>query len=172
MKGGNNVLFSALRKAGLVKRKSYFKEKHSSYFDASIFKSNFIYLNGYWQNELYFSNIRIDKKNNNRPNSPTILNIEMFYNNSLNLSGNPVVLNFRRSNVKILISLDSEITKQIMNSPIDLDSPFLKEMEKDKRVLIKTSPPNNNKIFPIVLNRPSRGPFIFLVDLVIFFSLF
>ena len=58
MKGGNNLLFSALRKVGLVKRKSYFKEKRSSYFDASIFKNNFIYLEGYWQNELYFSKIR------------------------------------------------------------------------------------------------------------------
>ena len=58
LKGGNNVLFSALRKAGLVKRKSYFKEKGSSYFDASVFKNNFVYLDGYWQNELYFSDIR------------------------------------------------------------------------------------------------------------------
>ena len=58
MKGGNNVLFSALRKAGLVKRKSYFKEKSSSYFDASVFKNDFIYLEGYWQNELYFAKIR------------------------------------------------------------------------------------------------------------------
>ena len=58
LKGGNNVLFSALRKAGFVKRKSYFKEKRSSHFDASIFKNNFIYLDGYWQNELYFSDIR------------------------------------------------------------------------------------------------------------------
>ena len=58
LKGRNNVLFSALRKAGLVKRKSYFKEKRSSYFDASVFKNNFVYLDGYWQNELYFSDIR------------------------------------------------------------------------------------------------------------------
>ena len=58
LKGGNNVLFSALRKAGFVKRKSYFKEKRGSHFDASIFKNNFIYLDGYWQNELYFSDIR------------------------------------------------------------------------------------------------------------------
>ena len=58
LKGGNNVLFAALRKAGLFKRKSYFKEKRSSYFDARIFKNNFVYLDGYWQNELYFSNIR------------------------------------------------------------------------------------------------------------------
>ncbi len=56
--GGKNVLISALRKAGLVKKKSYFKEKRISYFDGGIFKNNFVYLNGYWQNELYFSNIR------------------------------------------------------------------------------------------------------------------
>ena len=58
LKGRSNVLFSALRKAGLVKRKTYFKEKRSSYFDASVFKNNFVYLDGYWQNELYFSAIR------------------------------------------------------------------------------------------------------------------
>ena len=58
LKGGNNVLYSTLRKAGLVKRKSYFKEKRSSYFDEGIFKNNFVYLDGYWQNELYFSAIR------------------------------------------------------------------------------------------------------------------
>ena len=58
LKGGNNLLSSALRKVGLVKRKSYFKEKRGSHFDASIFKNNFIYLDGYWQNELYFSDIR------------------------------------------------------------------------------------------------------------------
>ena len=45
LKGGNNVLISALRKAGLVKKKSYFKEKRSSYFDRGIFKNNFVYLN-------------------------------------------------------------------------------------------------------------------------------
>ena len=58
LKGRNNVLFSALRKAGLVKRKSYLKEKRSSYFDASVFKKDDVYLDGYWQNELYFSDIR------------------------------------------------------------------------------------------------------------------
>ena len=58
LKGRNNVLFSALRKAGLVKRKSYLKEKRSSYFDASVFKNDNVYLDGYWQNELYFSDIR------------------------------------------------------------------------------------------------------------------
>ena len=58
LKGRNNVLFSALRKAGFVKRKSYLKEKRSSYFDVSVFKNDDVYLDGYWQNELYFSDIR------------------------------------------------------------------------------------------------------------------
>ena len=58
LKGRNNVLFSALRKAGLIKRKSYLKETRSSYFDASVFKNDDVYLDGYWQNELYFSDIR------------------------------------------------------------------------------------------------------------------
>ncbi len=52
------MLYATLRKAGLIKRKSYFKEKRSSYFDASIFKNDYVYLDGYWQNELYFSDIR------------------------------------------------------------------------------------------------------------------
>jgi len=58
LKGENNILFSALRKVGLFKKKSYFKEKRSSNFDGGVFKNKFLYLNGYWQNELYFSNIR------------------------------------------------------------------------------------------------------------------
>jgi len=70
-KGGNNVLFSALRKAGLVKRKSYFKEKRSSIFDASVFKKDLIYLEGYWQNELYFAKIRDLLLRELSPISPT-----------------------------------------------------------------------------------------------------
>ena len=58
LKGGDNVILSALRKTGFIKRKSYIKEKRSSHFDASVFKNNFVYLDGYWQNELYFTDIR------------------------------------------------------------------------------------------------------------------
>ena len=58
LKGGNNVILSALRKTGFIKRKSYIKEKRSSHFDASVFKNNLVYLDGYWQNELYFKDIR------------------------------------------------------------------------------------------------------------------
>ena len=58
LKGGDNVILSALRKTGFIKRKSYIKEKRSSHFDASVFKNNVVYLDGYWQNELYFKDIR------------------------------------------------------------------------------------------------------------------
>ena len=86
LKGRSNVLFSALRKAGLVKRKSYFKEKRSSYFDASVFKNNFVYLDGYWQNELYFSDIR------------ELLLQELSPNNSMNDLGFAYLDSIKKSN--------------------------------------------------------------------------
>ena len=86
LKGRNKVLFSALRKAGLVKRKSYFKEKRSSYFDASVFKNNSVYLDGYWQNELYFSNIR------------ELLLQELSPNNSMNDLGFAYLDSIKKSN--------------------------------------------------------------------------
>ena len=86
LKGGNNVLISALRKVGLVKRKSYFKEKRSSYFDASVFKNNFVYLDGYWQNELYFSDIR------------ELLLQELSPNNSMNDLGFAYLDSIKKSN--------------------------------------------------------------------------
>ena len=73
LKGGNNALSSALRKVGLVKRKSYFKEKRNSCFDEGVFKSNCVYLDGYWQNESYFSDIR------------ELLLVELSPNNSMNV---------------------------------------------------------------------------------------
>ena len=39
-------------------RENLISKKHSSYFDEGVFKSNCVYLDGYWQNESYFSDIR------------------------------------------------------------------------------------------------------------------
>ena len=94
LKGRSNVLFSALRKAGLVKRKSYFKEKRSSYFDASVFKNNFVYLDGYWQNELYFSDIRELLLRELSPNN-SMNDLSFAYLNSIKKS-NSVSLYVRR----------------------------------------------------------------------------
>ncbi len=59
--GKENILFKVKSKLGLTtkKPKSYFVEKEIFVFDDKVFryKSN-IYLDGYWQNENYFKDIR------------------------------------------------------------------------------------------------------------------
>ena len=96
LKGRNNVLFSALRKAGLVKRKSYLKEKRSSYFDASVFKNDDVYLDGYWQNELYFSDIR-EELLRDLTSISSISDLGVFYMEGIKKS-NSVSLHVRRGN--------------------------------------------------------------------------
>jgi hypothetical protein len=58
LKGAHFFLLTRLRRAGLFKRNTYFIEKKSSHFDSRIFANRNIYLDGYWQNELYFKDIR------------------------------------------------------------------------------------------------------------------
>ena len=96
LKGRNNVLFSALRKAGLVKRKSYLKEKRSSYFDASVFKNDDVYLDGYWQNELYFSDIR-EELLRDLTSISSMSDLGVFYMEGIKKS-NSVSLHVRRGN--------------------------------------------------------------------------
>ena len=96
LKGRNNVLFSALRKAGFVKRKSYLKEKRSSYFDVSVFKNDDVYLDGYWQNELYFSDIR-EELLRDLTSISSISDLGVFYMEGIKKS-NSVSLHVRRGN--------------------------------------------------------------------------
>ena len=96
LKGGNNVLFSALRKTGFIKTKSYIKEKRSSYFDASVFKNNVVYLDGYWQNELYFKDIR-ELLLPELTSSSSMSDLGCAYLESINNS-NSVSLHVRRGN--------------------------------------------------------------------------
>ena len=96
LKGRNNVLFSALRKAGLIKRKSYLKEKRSSYFDASVFKNDDVYLDGYWQNELYFSDIR-EELLRDLTSISSMSDLGVFYMEGIKKS-NSVSLHVRRGN--------------------------------------------------------------------------
>ena len=115
LKGGNNLLFSALRKAGLIKRKSYFKEKRSSYFDASVFKNNFVYLDGYWQNELYFSDIRELLLKELSPNS-SMNDLGCAYLDSIKKS-NSVSLHVRRGdylNLKNINVLDVDYYSKLL----------------------------------------------------------
>ena len=58
LKGNDNNLFKVLRKLKIYKKNTYLKEKHAMNFDPNVFNYNNVYLNGYWQNEKYFINIR------------------------------------------------------------------------------------------------------------------
>lgn len=61
--GKNNFFIKLKRKIGLMVQKplSYYKEKRLSTFNEDIFNYHEnIYLDGYWQNEKYFKNIRQD----------------------------------------------------------------------------------------------------------------
>jgi hypothetical protein len=58
LKGGSNILYRLLRAAGLVKFKTYYAEKQRSIYDPAVFEESSRYLDGYWQNEKYFLQIR------------------------------------------------------------------------------------------------------------------
>jgi len=59
--GNENTWFKIKRKLGLNPKrpKSYFEEKETAVFDKEVFEyQEDIYLDGYWQNEKYFNDIR------------------------------------------------------------------------------------------------------------------
>jgi len=62
LRGKEDFLFKVFKKLGFEKRpNSYYKEKEIAIFDDNIFHlKGDIYLDGYWQNENYFKDIRND----------------------------------------------------------------------------------------------------------------
>ena len=58
LKGSSNRLFRVLRRLGWIKKDTYYAEKERTVYDADVFKKMSLYLDGYWQNEEYFSQIR------------------------------------------------------------------------------------------------------------------
>jgi Glycosyl transferase family 11. len=58
LKGPSNRLFRILRRLGWLKKNTYYAEKQRTIYDASVFMQASRYLDGYWQNEQYFSEIR------------------------------------------------------------------------------------------------------------------
>lgn len=58
LNGANNLFCRVLRKAGLVKNKTYYTEKQRTIYDPAVFAESSRYLEGYWQNEQYFFQIR------------------------------------------------------------------------------------------------------------------
>ncbi len=56
LKGGSGFLGKMTRKLGL--KKTYVREVQNNIFQESVFNSGQLYLDGYWQNERYFKDIR------------------------------------------------------------------------------------------------------------------
>lgn len=57
-KGYDNKIFKVLKKLGIYKKQTHYKEKERTIFDKDVFNYQDIYLDGYWQNEKYFIDIR------------------------------------------------------------------------------------------------------------------
>lgn len=70
LKGPNNFIYRACKKAGLVKKKTYYAEKQRTIYDPAVFKEGARYLDGYWQNEKYFIEIREALLHEFMPNQP------------------------------------------------------------------------------------------------------
>jgi len=58
LKGKVSLVYKVLKKLKLYKVNTYYKEKEITILDQNVFKYNDIYLDGYWQNELYFNDVR------------------------------------------------------------------------------------------------------------------
>lgn len=84
-----------LREHFLLQRKYYYKEKSTFHFDECLFQQTLpIYLDGYWQSEKYFSNVKDIKKIYTPARENDITKIEKFENEIKNL--NTVAVHIRR----------------------------------------------------------------------------
>ncbi len=58
LKGRTTFLFKVLKRLGIYNVKTSYREKEITLFDDNIYNFSDVYLDGYWQNELYFQDIR------------------------------------------------------------------------------------------------------------------
>lgn len=76
LKGSSNRLSRILRRLGWLKKNTYYAEKQRTIYDASVFMQAPRYLDGYWQNEQYFSGIRAVLLQELWPNQPLSINAQ------------------------------------------------------------------------------------------------
>jgi hypothetical protein len=67
-KGQKNIIGWLLRASGLLK--TYYKEKQRNILDLKVFERPSLYLDGYWQNEKYFLDIRDQLRKELQPKHP------------------------------------------------------------------------------------------------------
>lgn len=58
LKGRATIVHKILKKLKLYNLNTYYREKEITLFDENVFNYSDVYLDGYWQNELYFKDIR------------------------------------------------------------------------------------------------------------------
>jgi hypothetical protein len=58
LKGHSTVVHKVLKKLNIYKVDTFYREKEITLFDKEVFNYSDLYLDGYWQNELYFQDIR------------------------------------------------------------------------------------------------------------------
>jgi hypothetical protein len=58
LKGHSTVVHKVLKKLNIYKVDTFYREKEITLFDKEVFNYGDLYLDGYWQNELYFQDIR------------------------------------------------------------------------------------------------------------------
>lgn len=58
LRGYDSKIFKILKKLGIYSKTTYYKEKERTVFDKEVFTNQDVYLDGYWQNEKYFIDIR------------------------------------------------------------------------------------------------------------------
>lgn len=58
LKGRSGTPYKILKKLRLYNFNTYYKEKEHTLFDKNVFNYSNVYLDGYWQNEIYFKSIR------------------------------------------------------------------------------------------------------------------
>jgi hypothetical protein len=120
LKGPNNFIASFLRRASNFKRQTYLKEKGSSIFDPNVFNYRCVYLDGYWQNELYFKDLRSVLLQELTPAVP-LNRVETDYLLQMRFPGS-VSIHVRRGdylNIKNIGVLDVDYYKNAINYIVD-----------------------------------------------------
>jgi len=94
LKGSDFFISKALRKSGLKNKKTFYAEKERTVYDPQVFASPARYLEGYWQNEQYFLNIRETILQELRPRFSLSVNARDYQDSILN--NNAVSIHVRR----------------------------------------------------------------------------
>lgn len=76
LKGSINIISKIMKRLNFFQNNTYYREKERTIYDANVFMKMPLYLDGYWQNEQYFSEIRAVLLNELWPRDPLSSNAQ------------------------------------------------------------------------------------------------